>query len=77
MIKTNNEIVGTPVEGGRAFSTWNSRGRKIISKFSVQSDAKMNALKGFYIQYDDHFGSILAPKIVLDNDKVIVKILKI
>ena len=33
----------------------------------------MNALKGFYIQYDDHFESILAPKIVLDNDKVIEK----
>ena len=73
MIKTNNEIVGTPVEGGRVFSTRNSRGRKIISKFSVLSDEKMNALKGFYIQYDDHFESILAPKIVLDNDKVIEK----
>lgn len=62
MIKTNNQIVGTPVEGGRVFSTRNSRGRSIISKFSVLSDEKKNVLKGFHIQYDDHFESILAPK---------------
>ena len=41
MIKMNNEIVGTPVEGGKVFSTRNSRGRKIISKFSVLSDEKI------------------------------------
>ena len=62
MIKTNNQTVGTPVEGGLVFSTKNSRGRKIISKFSVLSDEKKNAIKGFYIQYDDHFDSILAPR---------------
>ncbi len=62
MIKTNNEVVGTPVEGGRVFSTRNSRGRKVISKLSVLSDEKKNAIKGFYIQYDDYFDSILAPK---------------
>ena len=73
MIKTNNEIVGTPIEGGRVFSTRNSRGRKIISKFSVLSDKKMNSLKWLYIQYDDYFESILAPKIILDNDKIIEK----
>ena len=49
MIKTNNEVVGIPVEGGRVFSTRNSRGRKIISKFSVLSDEKNNALNSFYI----------------------------
>jgi len=62
MIKTNNDIVGEPIEGGRVFSTRNAKGRKVISKFSVLSDEKMNALKGFYIQYDDHFDTILAPK---------------
>ena len=69
MIKMNNEIVGTPVEGGRVFSTRNSRGRKIISKFSVLSDEKNNALRGFYIQYDDHFETILAPKKNIENEK--------
>ena len=69
MIKMNNEIVGTPVEGGKVFSTRNSRGRKIISKFSVLSDEKNNALKGFYIQYDDHFETILAPKKNIENEK--------
>ena len=69
MIKTNNQIVGTPVEGGRVFSTKNSRGRKIISKFSVLSDEKKNAIKGFYIQYDDHFDSILAPRKNENNEK--------
>ena len=47
IIKTNNEVVGTPVEGGRVFSTRNIRGRKVISKFSVLSDSKKNALKGW------------------------------
>ena len=40
MIKTNNEVVGTAVEGGRVFSTKNVKGRKVISKFSVFSDEK-------------------------------------
>ena len=62
IIKTNNDIVGTAVEGGRVFSTRNIRGRKVISKFSVLSDSKKNALKGFLIQYDDHFDTTLAPK---------------
>ena len=62
IIKTNNEVVGTPVEGGRVFSTRNIRGRKVISKFSVLSDSKKNELKGFLIQYDDHFDTTLAPK---------------
>ncbi len=73
MIKTNNEVVGTPVEGGKVFSTRNSRGRKVISKFSVLSDEKMNALKGFYIQYDDHFHAILAPKKNFENQKELDK----
>ena len=60
IIKTNNDIVGTAVEGGRVFSTRNIRGRKVISKFSVLSDENKNTLKGFYIQYDDHFDSNLS-----------------
>ena len=67
IIKTNNEIVGIPIEGGRVFSTRNSKGRKVISKFSVLSDEKKNAIKGFYIQYDDHFDSFLAPKKYVEN----------
>ena len=47
MIKTNNEIVGTPVEGGKVFSTRNARGRKVISKFSVLSDEKKKCIKRF------------------------------
>ena len=68
MIKTNNEIVGIPVEGGRVFSTRSSRGRKVITKFSVLSDEKKNALKGFCIQYDDIFDVTLAPK--NNNEKI-------
>ena len=55
MIKKNNEVVGIPVEKGKVFSTRNARGRKVISKFSVLSDIKKNAIKGFHIQYDDVF----------------------
>ena len=62
IIKTNNEAVGTPVEGGRVFSTRNIRGRKVISKFSVLSDEKKKQLKGFLIQYDDIYDTTLAPK---------------
>ena len=62
MIKTNNEVIGTPVEKGKVFSTKNARGRKVISKFSVLSDIKMNAIKGFQIQYDDVFDCLLRPK---------------
>ena len=69
MIKTSNEVVGTPVEGGRVFSTRNARGRKVVSRFSVLSDEKMNSLKGFYIQYDGHFEAILAPKKNIENEK--------
>ena len=62
MIKKNNEVVGIPVEKGKVFSTRNARGRKVISKFSVLSDIKKNAIKGFHIQYDDVFDSYLRPK---------------
>jgi hypothetical protein len=71
MIKTNNEIVGIPVEGGRVFSTRNSRGRKIITKFSVLSDEEKNSINGICIQYDDHFDSILAPMKNNQNQKEI------
>jgi hypothetical protein len=62
MIKTNNEVIGEPLEGGRVFSTRNAKGRKVISKFGVLSDENKNALNGFYIQYDDTFDSILTTK---------------
>ena len=62
MIKTNNQVIGEPVEGGRVFSTRNAKGRKVISKFGVLSDENKNALNGFYIQYDDVFDSILTTK---------------
>ena len=62
MIKTNNEVVGTPVEIWKVFSTKNDRGRKVISKFSVLSDIKKNAIKGFQIQYDDIFDCFLRSK---------------
>ena len=62
MIKTNNQVIGEPVEGGRVFSTRNAKGRKVISKFGVLSDENKNALNGFYIQYDDTFDSILTTK---------------
>ena len=62
MIKTNNEVIGEPLEGGRVFSTRNAKGRKVISKFGVLSDENKNALNGFYIQYDDAFDSILTTK---------------
>ena len=62
MIKTNNEVVGTPVEKGKVFFFFYARGRKVITKFSVLSDIKKNAIKGFHIQYDDIFDCYLRPK---------------
>ena len=38
MIKTKDEVIGIPIQGGRVFSTRNAKGRKIISKFGVLSD---------------------------------------
>lgn len=68
MIKTNDQVIGVPIEGGRAFSTKSARGRKIISKFGVFSDEKKNALNGFYIQYDDISDFYLAPKNLVANN---------
>ena len=62
MIKSQEEVVGKLVEGGRIFSTRNTRGRKIISKFSVLTDESKNQIGGFHIQYDDFFDTILSPK---------------
>lgn len=62
MIKTQNEVIGKLVEGGRIFSTRNTRGRKVISKFSVLTDETKNKIQGFHIQYDDFFDTILSPK---------------
>ena len=67
MIKTKDEVVGKLVEGGRIFSTRNTRGRKIISKFSVLTDATKNQIEGFHIQYDDFFDSVLSPNKAKEN----------
>ena len=67
IIKTQNEVVGKLVEGGRIFSTRNTRGRKVISKFSVITDETKSQLKGFHIQYDDFFDSVLSPDKTRDN----------
>ena len=69
MIKTNDQVIGEPVEGGKVFSTRNARGRKIISKFGVLSDENKNALNGFYVQYDDIFDSFLAAKNFIGHGK--------
>ena len=61
MIKSQEEVVGKLVEGGRIFSTRNTRGRKVISKFSVITDETKNQIGGFHIQYDDFFDSVLSP----------------
>ena len=66
MIKTNKDVVGEPVEGGRVFSTRGARGRKIISKFGVFSDENKNKINGFYIQYDDVFDMLLTSKNIKD-----------
>ena len=67
MIKSQEEVVGKLVEGGRIFSTRNTRGRKVISKFSVITDETKNQIGGFHIQYDDFFDSVLSPKKTKEN----------
>ena len=67
MIKTQNEVIGKLVEGGRIFSTRNTRGRKVISRFSVLTDETKNQLNGFHIQYDDFFDTVLSPKKTRDD----------
>ena len=62
MIKTQDEVIGKLVEGGRIFSTRNTRGRKVISRFSVLTDSTKNKIEGFHIQYDDFFDSVLSAK---------------
>ena len=67
MIKTQDEVIGKLVQGGRIFSTKNTRGRKVISRFSVLTDETKNQIQGFHIQYDDVFDTILSPKKTRDN----------
>ena len=62
MIKKENEVIGKLEEGTRIFSTRNTRGRKIISKFGVFTDESKNCIQGFNIQYDDYFDSLLCTK---------------
>ena len=69
MIKTENEVIGELEEGTRIFSTRNTRGRKVISKFGVFTDTKKNTIQGFNIQYDDFFDSLLCSKKKENEDK--------
>ena len=69
MIKKENEVIGKLEEGTRIFSTRNTRGRKIISKFSVFTDSSKNCIQGFNIQYDDFFDSCLCTKKKEGDDK--------
>ena len=69
MIKTENEVIGELEEGTRIFSTRNTRGRKIISKFGVFTDSQKNTIQGFNIQYDDFFDSLLCSKKKENDDK--------
>ena len=46
MIKTENEVIGELEEGTRIFSTRNTRGRKVISKFGVFTDTKKILFRG-------------------------------
>ena len=68
MIKLKDEVIGIPIEGGRAFSTRNAKGRKVISKFGVLSDENKNAINGFYIQYDETFDSVLSTKKIEEGE---------
>ena len=69
MIKTQDEVIGKLEEGTRIFSTRNTRGRKVISKFSVFTDSSKNCIQGFNIQYDDFFDSLLCTKKKEGEDK--------
>ena len=62
MVKTQDEVIGQLVEGGRIFNTRNNKGRKIITKFSVITDETKNNIQGFILQYDDFFDSNLSSK---------------
>ena len=67
IIVTQKETIGNIVEGGRIFSTRNTRGRKVISRFSVITDEIKNKINGFHIQYDDFFETILSPDKTRNN----------
>ena len=67
IIETQKETIGNIVEGGRIFSTRNTRGRKVISRFSVITDETKNKINGFHIQYDDFFETILSPDKTRNN----------
>ena len=67
IIVTQKETIGNIVEGGRIFSTRNTRGRKVISRFSVITDETKNKINGFHIQYDDFFETILSPDKTRNN----------
>ena len=67
IIVTQEQTIGKIVEGDRIFSTRNTRGRKVISKFSVITDQMKNKINGFHIQYDDFFETILSPDKTRNN----------
>ena len=67
MIKTQDQVIGKLIEGGRIFSTRNTKGRKVISRFSVLTDESKNKIEGLHIQYDDVFDTVLSPIKKRDN----------
>ena len=74
MIKTQDEVIGKIVEGGRIFSTRSSRGRKVISKFSVITDESKNNIQGFMLEYDDCFDTNLSTKKAKEEKNVTLEI---
>ena len=74
MIKTQDEVIGKLVEGGRIFNTRNSRGRKIITKFSVITDESKNNIQGFLLEYDDCFDINLSTKKAKEEKNVTLEI---
>ena len=67
MTDTSIKKIGECVQGGRIFSTRNTNARKVISRFSVLTDESKNKIKGFHVQYDDIFETILSPDKTRDN----------
>ena len=67
IVITQEQKIGEIKEGGRIFSTRNTRGRKVISRFSVLTDENKNKIRGFHIQYDNVFNTVLSPLKTRDN----------
>ena len=62
MIQTKDDVIGELVEGGQIFNIRNTRGCKILTKFSIFTDENKNLIKGFKIKYDNNFDVALFKK---------------